>query len=107
MFSLVIFAMTVMAVITNAMQNNYTDINFQAGGYDIQAVAYFKGIPDIRSALQQHGIDPNAFSAIGTQTSTAVAVIHTEAQPPAWDSYSAHVATGGVLHDYWVPLNAR
>ena len=61
MFSLVVFVMTIMAVITNAMQNNYTNINFQTGGYDIQAVAYFKPIPDIRSALASHGIDPNAF----------------------------------------------
>src|SRR6266487_1864929 len=42
MFSLVVFAMTVMAVITNAMQNTYVDINTQTGGYDIQATAYFK-----------------------------------------------------------------
>src|SRR5260370_5801795 len=54
MFSLVVFAMTVMAVITNAMQDNYTNINFQTGGYDIQAVAYFKPIANIRSALISH-----------------------------------------------------
>ncbi len=107
MFSLVIFAMTVMAVITNAMQNNYTDINFQTGGYDIQAVAYFKGIPDIRSALQQHGIDPNAFSAIGTQTSTAVGVIQTDAQSPAWHIYPAQVVSGGFLQGYGLHLTAR
>ena len=107
MFSLVIFAMTVMAVITNAMQNNYTDINFQTGGYDIQAVAYFKGIPDIRSALQQHGIDPNAFSAIGTQTSTAVGVIQTDAQAPAWHIYPAQVVSGGFLQGYGLHLTAR
>src|SRR5205807_841744 len=58
MFSLVIFAMTVMAIITNAMQNNYTNIDFQTGGYDIQAVAYFRSLPDIRNALLQPGIDP-------------------------------------------------
>ena len=107
MFSLVIFAMTVMAVITNAMQNTYTDINFQTGGYDIQAVAYFKGIPDIRSALQQHGIDPNAFSAIGTQTSTAVGVIQTDAQAPAWHIYPAQVVSGGFLQGYGLHLTAR
>ncbi len=75
MFSLVIFAMTVMAVITNAMLNNYTNIDFQTGGYDIQAVAYFKAVPDMRAALQSHGIDPNDFSAIGMQTTTLVSVI--------------------------------
>src|SRR5438132_5870239 len=51
MFSLVVFAMTVMAIITNAMQNTYATINTQTGGYDIQAVAYFKPLPDLRSAL--------------------------------------------------------
>src|SRR5947209_700293 len=107
MFSLVIFAMTVMAVITNAMQNNYTDINFQTGGYDIQAVAYFKGIPDIRSALQQHGIDPNAFSAIGTQTATNVGIIQTNAQAPAWHIYPAQVVSGGFLQGYGLHLTAR
>src|SRR5437764_7838136 len=39
MFSLVVFAMTVMAIITNAMQNTYANIDTQTGGYDIQAVA--------------------------------------------------------------------
>src|SRR5207244_10377228 len=71
MFSLVVFAMTVMAIITNAMQNNYTDINFQTGGYDIQAVAYFKPITDIRSAPASHGINSKASNHIGTPASTA------------------------------------
>src|SRR6266536_492979 len=61
MFSLVVFAMTVMAVITNAMQNTYTNIDTQTGGYDIQAVAYFKPLPDIRSALLHHDINPHVF----------------------------------------------
>src|SRR5207245_760108 len=62
MFGLVVFAMTVMAVITNAMQNNYVDIDTQTGGYDIQGVTYFKPLPDLRSSLVQHGINPNVFS---------------------------------------------
>lgn len=107
MFSLVIFAMTVMAVITSAMQSNYTDINFQTGGYDIQAVAYFKPLPDIRSALQSHGIDPSAFTAIGMQTSTAVGVIQTDAQHPAWHIYPAQVVSGGFLQGYGLHLTAR
>ena len=107
MFSLVVFAMTVLAVITNAMQNNYTDINFQTGGYDIQAVAYFKPIATIRSALISHGIDPNAFSAIGTQTSTAVGVIQPNATDPAWHLYPAQVVSGGFLQGYGLHLTAR
>ncbi|HEU0000320.1 MAG TPA: FtsX-like permease family protein [Ktedonobacteraceae bacterium] len=107
MFSLVIFAMTVMAVITNAMLNNYTDINFQTGGYDIRAVAYFKAIPDMRAALQSHGISPNDFSAIGTQTTTAVGVIQPSAQAPAWHIYPAEVVNGGFLQGYGLHLTAR
>ena len=107
MFSLVVFAMTTMAVITNAMQNNYTDINYQTGGYDIQAVAYFKPITDIRSALISHGIDPNAFSAIGTQSSTAVGVIQPDADTPAWHIYPAQVVSGAFLQGYGLHLTAR
>jgi putative ABC transport system permease protein len=107
MFSLVVFAMTTMAVITNAMQNNYTNINYQTGGYDIQAVAYFKPIPDIRAALVSHGIDSNAFSAIGTQDSTAVGVIQPNADTPAWHIYPAQVVSGGFLQGYGLHLTAR
>jgi len=107
MFSLVVFAMTTMAVITNAMQNNYTNINYQTGGYDIQAVAYFKPIPDIRAALVSHGIDPNAFSTIGTQDSTAVGVLQPNADTPAWHIYPAQVVSGGFLQGYGLHLTAR
>jgi putative ABC transport system permease protein len=107
MFSLVVFVMTIMAVITNAMQNNYTDINYQTGGYDIQAVAYFKPIPDLRSALASHGIDPGAFSEIGTQASTAVGVIQPNADYPAWHIYPAQVVSGGFLQGYGLHLTAR
>jgi putative ABC transport system permease protein len=107
MFSLVIFAMTVMAVITSAMQNNYADINYQTGGYDIQAVTYFKSIPNIRSALVSHGINPNAFSAIGVSSSTAVGVIQPNAQNPAWHIYPAQVVSGGFLQGYGLHLAAR
>src|SRR5215467_7538459 len=87
MFSLVIFAMTVMAVITNAMQNTYTNIDVQTGGYDIQAVAYFKPLPvsdehsgtNINSVLASHGIDPQGFASIGVSNTTDVGVIQPSA----------------------------
>jgi putative ABC transport system permease protein len=107
MFSLVVFAMTIMAVITNAMQDNYTDINFQTGGYDIQAVSYFKPISNIRSALISHGIDPNDFTTIGTQATTAVGVIQPNADNPAWHIYPAQVVSGGFLQGYGIHLAAR
>ena len=107
MFSLVIFAMTVMATITNAMQNNYTNFDVQTGGYDIQGIAYFKSIPDIRAALVQHGIDPANFSEIGVRTTTAAGVIQPGAKDPAWRLYPAQIVDGGFLQGYGLRLVAR
>lgn len=107
MFSMVVFAMTVMAIITNSMQNNYVDINTQTGGYDIQATAYFKSLPDLRSSLAKHGINPAAFSAIGVRSSTAVGVIQPSAQMPRWYIYPAQVVSGGFLQGYGLHLSAR
>ncbi len=107
MFSLVVFAMTVMAVITNAMQNTYANIDTQTGGYDIQAVTYFKPIPDLSSALVQRGINPNDFASIGVQTSTAVGVIQLSNSSPAWKIYPANVVSGGFLNGYGLRLSAR
>ncbi|HLG60434.1 MAG TPA: FtsX-like permease family protein [Ktedonosporobacter sp.] len=107
MFSLVVFSMTVMAVITNAMQNSYVDINTQTGGYDIQATAFFKSIPDIRSSLVQHGIDPQDFSAIGVRSTTAVGVIQLSSDAPRWTTYPAQIVSGGFLQGYGLHLKAR
>jgi putative ABC transport system permease protein len=107
MFSLVVFAMTVMVVITNAMQNTYTNIDTQTGGYDIQAVAYFKPLPDIHTALLQHGINPGVFSSIGVQISAAVGVIQLSTGNPSWKLYPAQVVNGGFLHGLGLHLLAR
>jgi len=115
MFSLVVFVMTVMAVITNAMQNTYADINVQTGGYDIQAVAYFKplpvangkGGPDLRAILASQGLDPNDFASIGVRTPTVVGVIQPSAEKPAWHIYPAQVVSGGFLEGYGLHLTAR
>ncbi len=107
MFSMVVFAMTVMAVITNAMQDTYTNIDTQTGGYDIQAVAYFKPLPDLQSALLQHGINPADFSSIGESTATAMGVIQLSNDNPSWRVYPAQVVNGGFLHGYGLHLSAR
>jgi putative ABC transport system permease protein len=107
MFSLVIFAMTVMAVITNAMQNTYTNINLQTGGYDIQAVAYFKDVPDLQTAMASHGINPQDFSEIGSSITTDVGVIQPAAPNPAWRLYPAQVISGGLLQGDGLQLVAR
>lgn len=107
MFSLVVFAMTMMAIITNAMQQSYVDINTQTGGYDIQATAYFKPLPDLRSSLATHGINPQAFSAIGVRDTTAVGVIQLSSSTPRWSIYPAQVVDGGFLQGYGLRLQAR
>jgi putative ABC transport system permease protein len=107
MFSMVIFAMTVMTIITNAMQNNYTNIAVQTGGYDIQATAYFKPVTNIRAQLVQHDINPDLFSAIGERTSTVTGIIQLNAKAPAWHLYPTQVVTGGFLQGYGLHLAAR
>lgn len=107
MFSLVVFAMTVMAVITNAMQNTYVDINAQTGGYDIQATAYFKALPDLSASLVQHGINPASFTAIGVRTTTEVGVIQPGAENARWSLYPAQVVSGGFLQGYGLHLVGR
>ena len=107
MFSLVVFAMTVMAIITNAMQNSYVDINTQTGGYDIQATAYFKPLHDINTALQQHGVNPRTFAAIGTRNTTVVGMIQPSANTPRWSLYPAQLVSGSFLQGYGLHLSAR
>ncbi|MBX5451560.1 ABC transporter permease [Thermogemmatispora sp.] len=117
MFSLVVFALTVMTVITAAMQHSYADINLQTGGYDIQAIPYFRPLlsgqskqaPDeqLRTILERHGIDPGDFSALGVRTTTLVGVIQPTAPQPAWRLYPAQVISGGFLQGYGLHLVAR
>ncbi|GCE17924.1 ABC transporter permease [Dictyobacter kobayashii] len=107
MFSLVVFAMTVMTIITSSMQSSYVDIATQTGGYDIQATAYFKALPDLQSSLVSRGIDPADFSAIGVRSTTALGVLQPEAPSPRWSIYPAQVVSGGFLQGYGVHLIAR
>jgi ABC-type antimicrobial peptide transport system permease subunit len=110
MFSLVVFAMTVMAIITNAMQQTYVSINEQTGGYDIQATAYFRSLPhqnEIRTSLAQHGINPNVFSAIGERQTTIELVMQLSADAPRWSVYPAQIISGSFLQGYGVHLMAR
>jgi putative ABC transport system permease protein len=107
MFSLVVFAMTVMAVITNAMQSTYADINTQTGGYDIKATAYFKPLPDLPASLQQYGINPSVFAAIGGSNTTEAGIIQPSANAPRWGYYPAQIVNGGFLQGYGLHLSAR
>ncbi|HEY7355229.1 MAG TPA: FtsX-like permease family protein, partial [Ktedonobacterales bacterium] len=46
MFTLVIFTMTVMAVISNSVASSYGSVSNYTGGFDIQAQPYFSAIPN-------------------------------------------------------------
>ncbi len=125
MFSLVVFALTIMTVITSAMQQSYADINLQTGGYDIQAVPYFRPLPlalagsagrrgtrlapdeQVRALLAQRGLAPAAFAAIGVRTTTLVGVIQPAAPEPAWHLYPAQIISGAFLQGYGLHLTAR
>ncbi|GER87130.1 hypothetical protein KDW_12920 [Dictyobacter vulcani] len=107
MFSLVVFAMTVMAIITNAMQSSYVDIATQTGGYDIQATAYFQNLPDLQTSLAHQGIDPASFSAIGVRNTTTLGVLQPGAPAPRWSTYPAQIVSGGFLQGYGTHLVAR
>ncbi len=109
MFCLVVFAMTVMAVISNATQSSYANIDTQTGGYDIQATSYFKPLPltNLRQSLAQHGIDPNAFSSIGVRNTTVVLMMQLSSDAPRWSVYPAQVVSGGFLQGYGLHLSAR
>ncbi|GHO66364.1 hypothetical protein KSC_052560 [Ktedonobacter sp. SOSP1-52] len=107
MFSLVVFAMTVMAVITNSVQNSYADIDQQTGGYDIQASAYFKALPDLSTSLAAHGFATSQFSAIGMRSATEVGVMQLSANAPRWSIYPAQLVDGGFLQGYGLHLSAR
>ncbi|GCE25754.1 hypothetical protein KDA_12380 [Dictyobacter alpinus] len=107
MFSLVVFAMTVMAIITNAMQNSYVDINTQTGGYDIQATAYFRSLPDLQTSLARQGIDPKSFASIGVRSTTTLGVLQLGAPNPRWSIYPTQIVSGGFLQGYGAHLVAR
>ncbi len=107
MFSLVVFAMTVMSIVTSATQSTYADINTQTGGYDIQATAYFKPLSNLDTSLTQHGINPNAFSSIGVRNTTVVGMIQPSADTPRWALYPAQVVSGGFLQGNGLHLVAR
>lgn len=107
MFSLVIFAMTVMAVITNAMQNTYANVGVQTGGYNIQATAYFRPIPNLPTAMAQRGISPGDFSEIGSSITTDVGVLQPNAPDPAWYLYPAQVISGSLLQGDGLHLVGR
>ncbi len=99
MFTLVIFTMTVMAVISNSVASSYGSVSNYTGGFDIQARPFFQAIPDIHTAITHApGVNPNEFASVSTQTLSAVGVIQLSAPHPSWSYYPINVEDGAFLN---------
>jgi ABC-type lipoprotein release transport system permease subunit len=108
MFALVVFTMTVMAVIASSMARSYGSVKAQTGGYDIQAQAWFQPIPNIQRAIaRQPSLNPNDIAAVGTLTPLGVAIIQPDAPQPGWRFYLANSVTGSFLDGLGLKLVAR
>ncbi len=108
MFTLVIFTMTVMAVISNSVASSYGSVTNYTGGFDIQARPFFKAIPNIRAAVAHApGVNENDFESVSTQTTAVVSVIQLSAQYPQWSYYPVSVVDGAFLEGLGNRLVAR
>ena len=108
MFTLVIFTMTVMAVISNSVASSYGSVTNYTNGFDIQGQAFFHAIPNIRTAIAHApGVNPADFESVSTQTTTAVGVIQLSAPSPAWRYYPLNIVDGGFLDGLGYHLVAR
>jgi putative ABC transport system permease protein len=108
MFTLVIFTMTVMAVISNSVASSYGSVTNYTGGFDIQAQPYFSAIPNIHTAIEHApGVNPNEFASVGAETQAAVGVIQFSAPHPRWSYYPIDVVDGGFLDGLGNHLVAR
>jgi len=108
MFTLVIFTMTVMAVISTSVANSYGNVSNYTNGFDIQALPFFKAVPNIQQAIQHApGVNPGDFASVSTQTQAAVGVIQLSAPRPEWRYYPISVVDGGFLDGTGYNLVAR
>ncbi|HWE64120.1 MAG TPA: ABC transporter permease, partial [Chloroflexota bacterium] len=86
MFGLVSFTLTVMAVVTDALERTYGDVQAQTGGFDIRGdLLYNDPISSLAAAMREgHDLDPHAFSFVGGQGYVPVGVVQLSAPQPAW-----------------------
>ena len=109
MFGLVSFTLTVMAVVTDALQRTYGDVQAQTGGFDIRGdLLYDAPIGSLPAALRQGAdIDPRAFSFAGSQTFQPVGVVQLSAPQPGWRLAYADVLDGDFLRGTGFALQYR
>ncbi|HEY7127545.1 MAG TPA: FtsX-like permease family protein [Ktedonobacterales bacterium] len=108
MFTLVIFTMTVMAVLSSSVANSYGDIQHYTGGYDIQARPFFQPIADIHAAIAHApGINPSDFESVSSETIGLAGVLQLSAPHPRWSYYPINIVDGGFLDGLGDHLVAR
>src|SRR5205823_4937854 len=108
MFSMVVFTLTVMSVISYASQDSYDNPNAMGNGFAIQAHTIYTPVPHIAQAMAGSPyVRPGEFSAIGTQTYQQVGVIQLSAPQPRWNLYLASVVNRGFLQGTRIMLGTR
>ena len=69
MFTLVVFTLVVGAITTGSFQNGFNDLDEFGGGFHVRATASPVGpITDMNASLERAGLDPDAFTAISSQS---------------------------------------
>ena len=99
MFSLVIFTMTVMSLLTDSFSNTFKDIDRVSGEWDIHgAVSFTSPIDDIGVRIEA---DPtlslNDFDAIGGYVTAPVEVRQIGVEDQLWESYDLQASDDGYL----------
>ncbi|MDB5076821.1 MAG: FtsX-like permease family protein [Chloroflexi bacterium] len=108
MFGLVSFTVTVMAVVTNALERAYGDVAAQTGGFDIRGdLLYNSPIPNIKLALKDAGINTKSFSFAGSQAFEPVGVVQLNTSSPGWRLAYANILDGDFLKGSTFHLKTR
>jgi putative ABC transport system permease protein len=100
MFALVSFTLTVMAVVTNALQRSYGNVQAQTGGFDIRGDFLFANpITHLKHTLQHSPyMNVHAVTFAGSQGYVPVGVIQLSAPRPSWRLTYADILGGDFLH---------
>ncbi|MGH2344882.1 MAG: ABC transporter permease, partial [Chloroflexota bacterium] len=109
MFALVSFTLTVMEVVTDALQRDYGDVAAQTGGFDIRGdLLYNDPITSLKSAMRHSPyVDAHAFSFAGSQGYEPVGVVQLSAARPSWRLTYADVLAGDFLQGTTFHLLSR
>jgi len=108
MFAMVVFALTVMTVVSYSSQDSYDNPNAMGNGFNIAASAIYTPVPRIASAMASSPyVRPDEFSAIGTQTYQPVGMIQLGAAQTRWRAYQASVVNAGFLRGTQILLGTR